>query len=197
LPCKRATLRKSFNPRLTSAARRTIAIPIEFYNSLKFQSAPHFGSEANHYIYSKVHHFSSVSIRASLRQRGEPSTSSPSKSPSSRFQSAPHFGSEANPSITSPLIGMSSFQSAPHFGSEANPGRNCRDHKAGRCFNPRLTSAARRTPTLTAIYGGTKVSIRASLRQRGEPFMRTRPSSLSASFNPRLTSAARRTSVLQ
>ncbi len=36
------------------------------------------------------------------------------------------------------------------------------------CFNPRLTSAARRTSALRASYASVEVSIRASLQQRGE-----------------------------
>src|SRR6266545_616458 len=83
-------------------------------------------------------------------------------------------------------------------------------------FNPRLTSAARRTPRSVCFTQTTSVSIRASLQQRGERAPRNqRSDSLSVSiraslqqrgehscpsavqgllgFNPRLTSAARRT----
>jgi len=69
-----------------------------------------------------------------------------------------------NPRLTSP---HTLFQSAPHFGSEAN------DQIAGDGvdqlrFNPRLTSAARRTLDHAPSSNSVAVSIRASLRQRGE-----------------------------
>ncbi len=84
-----------FNPRLTSAARRT---PSSHPNARRLN----------------------VSIRASLQQRGEPSTSL--YLPENRkFQSAPHFSSEANASASAPIATKSLFQSAPHFSSEANP----------------------------------------------------------------------------
>jgi len=84
-------------------------------------------------------------------------------------------------------------------------------------FNPRLTSAARRTSEGNSLRGGNEVSIRASLQQRGERRLPTfdatnRAVSIRASlqqrgelrtrrqivpyricFNPCLTSAARRT----
>src|SRR6266545_1827125 len=84
-------------------------------------------------------------------------------------------------------------------------------------FNPRLTSAARRTPRSVCFTQTTSVSIRASLQQRGERAPRNQradslsvsiraslqqrgepngwsiPHRLHRSFNPRLTSAARRT----
>src|SRR6266498_602707 len=84
----------SFNPRLTSAARRTNEL-IHNLSCVAFQSAPHFSSEANPVV-----------------KRGRPRKVV--------FQSAPHFSSEANkrsmPSLRTPLA----FQSAPHFSSEAN-----------------------------------------------------------------------------
>src|SRR6266511_3050720 len=63
-------------------------------------------------------------------------------------------------------------------------------------FNPRLTSAARRTDWSVAKGRTCLVSIRASLQQRGEPSRFhdfCRPAD--CGFNPRLTSAARRTSI--
>src|SRR6266540_3903059 len=60
----------SFNPRLTSAARRTNEL-IHNLSCVAFQSAPHFSSEAN--------------------KRSMPSLRTPLA-----FQSAPHFSSEAN-----------------------------------------------------------------------------------------------------
>src|SRR6266508_3447625 len=108
-----------------------------------------------------------------------------------KFQSAPHFSSEANAHIQSAMNTLNAFQSAPHFSSEANDLHlRCDAHES--CFNPRLTSAARRTRTLAqnlktlrfqsaphfsseanANFGTTLkdeagVSIRASLQQRGE-----------------------------
>src|SRR6266508_3474238 len=86
--------RNSFNPRLTSAARRTDGAGRALFGRL-FQSAPHFSSEANvrvaqiielAMLFQYAPHFSSeanaknfsprptlavVSIRASLQQRGE------------------------------------------------------------------------------------------------------------------------------
>ncbi len=61
-----------------------------------------------------------------------------------QFQSAPHFSSEANIILAGVIAYFNLFQSAPHFSSEANPNVKylllCHY-----CFNPRLTSAARRT----------------------------------------------------
>jgi len=85
------------------------------------------------------------------------------------FQSAPHFSSEANSTTATGSSSNSEFQSAPHFSSEANSNADDAFVKIGG-FNPRLTSAARRT-----LYRGRllwpshEVSIRASLQQRGEP----------------------------
>jgi len=133
---------RCFNPRLTSAARRT------WYRR---------------YGVSIIN----VSIRASLQQRGE--LGSDWKYPDKIvFQSAPHFSSEANRVRRRFCALFVKFQSAPHFSSEANsPLRQGR--RTFRCFNPRLTSAARRT---------------CSSRCRDFAC---------ACFNPRLTSAARRT----
>src|SRR6266542_388610 len=86
---------QGFNPRLTSAARRTQELG------------------------SRIAEFE-VSIRASLQQRGEQAGKSPLNFSSSAFQSAPHFSSEANGSIISTSRRSRSFQSAPHFSSEAN-----------------------------------------------------------------------------
>ncbi len=86
---------KSFNPRLTSAARRTYRLRMLKCILCLFQSAPHFSSEAN-----KV----PTESRETVYQ----------------FQSAPHFSSEANPRIAKYARGKLEFQSAPHFSSEAN-----------------------------------------------------------------------------
>src|SRR6266508_3695395 len=59
------------------------------------------------------------------------------------------------------------FQSAPHFSSEANlPSKRNFSSLVG--FNPRLTSAARRTYLFAVLRRNPPVSIRASLQQRGE-----------------------------
>ncbi len=84
-----------------------------------FQSAPHFSSEAN------------LSSHC-LTFRSE------------EFQSAPHFSSEANAPLRIERFTTNAFQSAPHFSSEANAHWARRRFEVGR-FNPRLTSAARRT----------------------------------------------------
>jgi len=61
---------RSFNPRLTSAARRTFIIDL-ITQALEFQSTPHFSSEAND---------SSIRVQTRIPM----------------FQSTPHFSSEAN-----------------------------------------------------------------------------------------------------
>ena len=143
--------------------------PFHFGESqaVTFQSAPHFGSEAN-LVRAGETKKDGVSIRASLRQRGEPYHVLKGDYVTV-FQSAPHFGSEANTYPVRGKTGHSEFQSAPHFGSEANP-------------NPPSPS-----PCTTVV------SIRASLRQRGEPTQEVDINLPPPRFNPRLTSAARRT----
>jgi len=137
----------SFNPRLTSAARRTD------------------GDQATHLS-------DSVSIRASLQQRGERMTIRPRLVLKLRmFQSAPHFSSEANAMYLAIRADLKSF-------------------------NPRLTSAARRTQRKSDNRKRSSVSIRASLQQRGERAIAQAFSVSGISFNPRLTSAARRTRLV-
>src|SRR6266545_5425442 len=155
-----------FNPRLTSAARRTFH-PLSILRKKEFQSAPHFSSEANAIeswqewhlsMFQSAPHFSSeaneglrvdflvdclVSIRASLQQRGEHSTCGGCET-WGVFQSAPHFSSEANLPAQTVAVSAARFQSAPHFSSEANASHEVRRRNAA-------------------------VSIRASLQQRGEP----------------------------
>src|SRR6266545_3107155 len=83
-----------FNPRLTSAARRTIFTCVAMLtNHVSIRAslqqrgeqgrAPHVGG------------YYSVSIRASLQQRGEQTRLLLMHQPAG-FQSAPHFSSEAN-----------------------------------------------------------------------------------------------------
>jgi len=84
-----------------------------------------------------------VSIRASLQQRGERRLA-PVVDPTIEFQSAPHFSSEANTKNAFPRRPYKTFQSAPHFSSEANIWKKAMKLRL-LSFNPRLTSAARRT----------------------------------------------------
>jgi len=111
--------------------------------SNRFQSAPHFSSEAN--------------ARLSIKSRG-----------CWEFQSAPHFSSEANAFERTPFANITEFQSAPHFSSEANTGCAAYSLRPLSRFNPRLTSAARRTTNFYPFDAEYIVSIRASLQQRGE-----------------------------
>src|SRR6266540_2392675 len=108
----------SFNPRLTSAARRT-----------QWECR-----EGDQHL---------VSIRASLQQRGEPP----------------------------PLDGLAHHLTVSIRASLQQRGE--RRAESGfpsglSCFNPRLTSAARRTLYLWRLRNLGRVSIRASLQQRGE-----------------------------
>src|SRR6266540_1763223 len=135
---------RHFNPRLTSAARRTPDEKAIVSAWPVFQSAPHFSSEAN-------------------------TCSGDYDKPPHVFQSAPHFSSEANIIISLSAVSSREFQSAPHFSSEANQKIRQLTALVSQGFNPRLTSAARRTVSFL--------------------FMAI----VTVCFNPRLTSAARRT----
>src|SRR6266511_2855058 len=85
-----------FNPRLTSAARRTRRMARALPRTQSFN--PRLTSAA---------------------RRTYPPWLSRSRS---TFQSAPHFSSEANDSDGLPKYVGIKFQSAPHFSSEANLG---------------------------------------------------------------------------
>src|SRR6266508_3366527 len=135
--------RNSFNPRLTSAARRTDGAGRALFGRL-FQSAPHFSSEANvrvaqiiefAMLFQSAPHFSSEANDRSLLATGAdgqfqsaPHFSSEANRAGgfilaerdSVFQSAPHFSSEANVLLVNVSVPASVFQSAPHFSSEAN-----------------------------------------------------------------------------
>src|SRR6266545_3622440 len=139
---KRQSNHICFNPRLTSAARRTSFTFRACLVSVTFQSAPHFSSEANVIIRRSIGETGCFNPRLTSAARR---TYSPWLSRSrSTFQSAPHFSSEANDSDGLPKYVGIKFQSAPHFSSEAN--LHLRESLAiPPCFNPRLTSAARRT----------------------------------------------------
>src|SRR6266508_5506348 len=85
-----------------------------------------------------------------------------------KFQSAPHFSSEANTCICVPQAFRPCFN--PRLPSAA---RRTSWITSGNVyflgFNPRLTSAARRTQSSRLkIASSLRVSIRASLQQRGE-----------------------------
>src|SRR5215471_17291614 len=133
-----------------------------------------------------------VSIRASLQQRGEHWYQ---RDPIgfNPFQSAPHFSSEANVRSGGNLeSGLPRFN--PRLTSAARRTTPKEPEKPPKpSFNPRLTSAARRTPAsasylpLTTRFNPRLTS--AARRTRRRSLNR----SLTLSFNPRLTSAARRT----
>src|SRR6266540_2395237 len=133
---------------------------------MEFQSAPHFSSEANTTLFLKslIHVVSiraslqqrgeragrkgrleniAVSIRASLQQRGEQILlSSLALRRFVSIRASLQQRGEPNQPTTEGM--MLKFQSAPHFSSEANRGHaNTSTGQQG--FNPRLTSAARRT----------------------------------------------------
>jgi len=160
----------SFNPRLTSAARRTRTSGFGF-NVALFQSTPHFSSEANKaprsqgqrpLMFQSTPHFSSEANSISAVVAVAPPA----------FQSTPHFSSEANTSEDRAGFTGDGFQSTPHFSSEANKVTSCHlpcstcvsihaslqqrgEPILDTCrnlnfkgFNPRLTSAARRTQRL-------------------------------------------------
>src|SRR6266511_3825756 len=158
----------SFNPRLTSAARRTQNKAPLLVHPYRFQSAPHFSSEANLLLSIFAYPFQKVSIRASLQQRGEP----------------------LRDILLKLLIYVSIRASLQQRGEHVISDR---DTAESRGFNPRLTSAARRTDLVRESLLLCFVSIRASLQQRGELGGVAVAAYFIYSFNPRLTSAARRT----
>ncbi len=107
------------------------------------------------------------------------------------FQSTPHFSSEANLEMF--LIGLNEVEVSIHASLQQRGERfSPMPGRMPNCFNPRLTSAARRTGNLSPTVGVGDVSIHASLQQRGEP-RHVAENLCCRRFNPRLTSAARRT----
>src|SRR6266545_3826714 len=109
---------------------------------MKFQSAPHFSSEANTTLFLKslIH---VVSIRASLQQRGE-RASRKGRLENIAVSIRASLQQRGEPNEPTTEVIMLKFQTAPHFSSEANRGHaNTSTGQQG--FNPRLTSAARRT----------------------------------------------------
>src|SRR6266511_693742 len=109
-----------FNPRLTSAARRTPLAECASFPSI-FHTAPHYSSEENQA--GELYRNMVVSIRASLQQRGE------------------RIITDLYPSIFRVSIRASLQQ-------RGEPWTKSFPSKKRKCFNPRLTSAARRTPYL-------------------------------------------------
>src|SRR6266545_485720 len=111
-----------FNPRLTSAARRTRPKRAEMILMASFN--PRLTSAARRTMLADSKMYDSgVSIRASLQQRGEQRISKGKKS-LPRFQSAPHFSRQAKTCLPSQKQTKTEFQSAPHFSSEANSASN-------------------------------------------------------------------------
>ncbi len=107
-----------------------------------------------------------VSIRASLQQRGEPRKDKQIESHT--FQSAPHFSSEANDFTYGYGAGESYVSIRASLQQRGEPHDGTASAWRTRCFNPRLTSAARRTYYSIPRRNRPGVSIRASLQQRGE-----------------------------
>ena len=86
------------------------------------------------------------------------------------FQSAPHFSSEAN-IVRRPQFALR-FGFNPRLTSAARRTNHKDSYSTSlRRFNPRLTSAARRTQVYRYIRRSNRVSIRASLQQRGEQYI--------------------------
>src|SRR6266540_909935 len=136
----------------------------------EFQSAPHVSSEANDVLYFAAAVSFSVSIRASLQQRGE------------RFRERQERQSN-NVSI------RASLQQRGEPLSTCNLLTSCEVS-----IRASLQQRGERLPSPLLSFER-EVSIRASLQQRGEPAHYPIQVPWYSSFNPRLTSAARRTSV--
>src|SRR6266511_2630774 len=155
-----------------------------------FQSTPHLSGKAN-FLLGLNCVVIEVSIHASPQRQGE-----------------------LRRQLHGFVIAM--FQSTPHLSGKANAGRGCGlTFVLG--FNPRLTSAARRTqsaevealPPEVSIHASPQrqgerrnivrllqvklVSIHASPQRQGEPQNDGQNREQLLRFNPRLTSAARRT----
>ena len=137
---------------------------IHYAAAMKFQSAPHFSSEANTGFVVSCHF---ICFNPRLTSAARRTSHASLFGAVLGFQSAPHFSSEANSVMASLITARNKFQSAPHFSSEANAGAKALN-PVRRSFNPRLTSAARRTYSRGLREAASKVSIRASLQQRGE-----------------------------
>ncbi len=139
---------RRFNPRLTSAARRTQDRGVMGHPAIMFQSTPHLSGEAN-------------------------ITCSPFSPDIPAFQSTPHLSGEANVDDAPITTVYSRFN--PRLTSAARRTQFSQVKiTGGRCFNPRLTSAARRTADCRTCGLLLAVSIHASPQRRGErePFLR-------------------------
>src|SRR6266540_441324 len=133
----------SFNPRLTSAARRTPVFGWVLLGAAMFKSAPHFSSEANSF----------ESWRAVLVECFNPRLTSAARR-TLPISISPETWDRFNPRLTSAARRTWLARS--------------KSRAASTRFNPRLTSAARRTSVGRCGQFLGAVSIRASLQQRGE-----------------------------
>src|SRR6266542_4257828 len=173
-----AILKRGFNPRLTSAARRTSG-QASHQHALRFQSTPHFSSEANSVFDSWRHkskRFNPRLTSAARRTAERDGSGSADRCFNPRLTSA----ARRTPGKWVNQKGFEMFQSTPHFSSEANLSR-MRVELRRSSFNPRLTSAARRTTSTRRRQYSTSVSILASLQQRGE-LIRIKASNPSITF---------------
>src|SRR6266545_4375517 len=137
-------------------------------SSFLFQSTPHLSGEAN--AWQRARKQSDLLFQSTPHLSGEAnSETDPPRFRTLSFQSTPHLSGEANVSTKSNKMSFTVFQSTPHLSGEANEitPRACgcgivvaihaspqrRGERASRYgsrrtisrFNPRLTSAARRT----------------------------------------------------
>src|SRR5262249_20069326 len=156
----------SFNPRLTSAARRTSLLVVLLRPGIRFN--PRLTSAARRTINPvESLHIDDVSIHASRQPRGEPLAEGQfpeelnvsihaSRQPGGELSRAEWRLQTISVSIHASrkprgergrergISTVVAFQSTPHVSREANAPRN-KVSPSQRCFNPRLTSAARRT----------------------------------------------------
>src|SRR6266545_2819479 len=153
-----------FNPRLTSAARRTSRAGITgSQEGVSIHASPQRqGEQISFKFLSKTF---DVSIHASPQRQGEPQREA-LKVVDKSFN--PRLTSAARRTL-SPVVRPSGreFQSTPHLSGKANAGRGCGlTFVLG--FNPRLTSAARRTQSAEVEALPPEVSIHASPQRQGE-----------------------------
>src|SRR6266511_2471791 len=157
-----------------------------------FQSAPHFSSEANQFWGYYRCELWFVSIRASLQQRGEPEIrASVILRARVSIRASLQQRGELKCLRSSRRNSFVSIRASLQQRGEHSIGGGVDINISS--FNPRLTSAARRTAFSISPPLNRRVSIRASLQQRGEPISLDVALLLITRFNPRLTSAARRT----
>src|SRR6266511_1903845 len=156
-----------FNPRLTSAARRTLSFLRLINWSIGFN--PRLTSAARRTSTPNAYSFFNCSFNPRLTSAARRTKlENPNGASAKAFQSAPHFSSEANFGVSMDQeMERYSFQSAPHFSSEANSPRG----PARKEYNVSiLASLQQRGEQLHSLsdQAAIVVSIRASLQQRGE-----------------------------